>query len=74
MMRISGRNNKSIIGSGLAIRDALHLAILSAMRSFPLQVRNSNSDGACESQNCFDELLTCSSCFEMVNKQARQRD
>ena len=49
--------------------------ILSATRSLPLQVRNSNlddaQDGASESQNCFDDhkLLTSSSCFEMVNKQ-----
>ena len=28
------------------IRDASHLAILLATRSFPLQVRNSNLDGA----------------------------
>ena len=26
-------------------------------------------DGASESQNCFYELLTCSSCCETVNKQ-----
>ena len=35
--------------------------------------KNSNSDGtqdgASETQNCFDESLTHSSCFEMVNKQ-----
>ena len=43
------------------------MVILSATRSFPLQVRNSNSDGASESQNCFDESLTRSSCFETVN-------
>ena len=50
-----------------AIRDTSHLAILSATRSFPLQVRNSNSDGAREVQNCFNESLTRSSCFETVN-------
>ena len=49
--------------------DASHLAILSATRSFPLQVRNNNFDGTSELQNCFDKLLTRSSCFEMVNKQ-----
>ena len=56
-----------------AIRDTPHLAILSATRSFPLQVGNSNldgtRDGASELQNYFDELLTRSSCFETVNKQ-----
>ena len=56
-----------------AIRDASHLAILSATRSFSLQVRNSNldgtQDGASESQNCFDESPTRSSCCEMVSKQ-----
>ena len=56
-----------------AIRDALHFAILSATSLFLLQVRNSNSDGArdgtSESQNCFDESLTRSSCVETVNKQ-----
>ena len=50
-----------------AIRDASRLAILLATRLFPLQVRNSNWDGASESQNCFDESLTRSSYFETVN-------
>ena len=54
-----------------AIRDASHLEILLATRSFPLQVRNSNSngarDGATELQNCFDESLTLLSRFETVN-------
>ena len=47
-----------------AIRDASHLVILLATRLFPLQVRNSNLDGASELQNCFDKSLTHSSCFE----------
>ena len=60
-----------------AIRDASHLAILSATRLFPPQVRNSNldgtRDGASELQNCFNESLTCSSCFEMVNIMIKSR-